>query len=128
MTAVLLGRMRFEERRRHRFPIRQRQEAAHVLGQAGTAEGEAGAQIGRGDIQGVVFAEEAKRVAGIDAVGGEHGAGLVSEGEFHGVIDVGEVFYAFRHAVGDDVQGRGQRAVDFAQQSAHRRRRRRRAG
>ena len=55
------GQQLRQERHRHALPAGQRQEAAHVLGQARAAEGEARPQIGRRDVQHPVLAEQAER-------------------------------------------------------------------
>ena len=66
-------------------------QRAQVLGQAGAAEGEARAQVGRGDVELGVLAEDLHHLAGVDAVDAEDPGHLVGEGDLGGVEGVARV-------------------------------------
>ena len=65
--------------------------ARRSFGQAGPAEGEARPQVGRGDVQLGVLAEDLHDLARVDAVGAEHPGDLVRERDLRGVEGVAGV-------------------------------------
>ncbi|OIQ65017.1 hypothetical protein GALL_534280 [mine drainage metagenome] len=101
--------------RRQVLLVRQRQEAAHVLRQARPAERESRPQIGRGDVQHPVLAQQPQRLPRIDPVRRQDGTNLVGEGQLHRVEDVGNVLDALGHADRGDMHGRVDRGIDLPQ-------------
>mmetsp|Transcript_39193 Transcript_39193/g.92123 ORF Transcript_39193/g.92123 Transcript_39193/m.92123 type:complete len:300 (+) Transcript_39193:1702-2601(+) len=80
------------------------QEALDLLRQAGATEREAGAQIGLGDVELLVLAEQRQHVTRIQAGFLQHGTGLVGEHDLQRMEDVAEVLDRFgdAHIGGDE--------------------------
>ena len=95
---VVAGQQLGQEGRGQPGRLGQGQKAAQILGQAGAAEGEARAEIGGRDVEQPVFVKQAEDLARVDAMGGEHGAGLIGEGDLDRVIEVAEIFDALGRA------------------------------
>lgn len=81
-------------------------EGLEILGQAGSPVGEAGLEVGLGDVEPLVLAEDIHQLVGIDAELLADVPDLVSEGDLEGMEAVADILHELRDAaLGDNERG-----------------------